>query len=80
MVGSTDMGDLCHLIPAIQPTMGGWLGNLHAKDFAPADKTIAYINPAKIMAMTVIDLLFDGAAMAKEIKANFQPKLTKEQY
>ena len=80
MVGSTDMGDLCHLIPAIQPTMGGWSGNLHAKDFAPADKTIAYINPAKIMAMTVIDLLFDGAAMAKEIKANFKPKLTKEQY
>ena len=80
MVGSTDMGDLCHLIPAIQPTMGGWSGNLHAKDFAPADKTLAYINPAKIMAMTVIDLLYDGATAAKEIKAAFVPKLTKEEY
>ncbi len=80
MVGSTDMGDICHLLPAIQPTMGGWSGNLHAKEFAPADKTLAIINPAKVMAMTVIDLLYDGAAMAKEIKANFKPKLTKEEY
>ena len=80
MVGSTDMGDLCHLIPAIQPTMGGWTGNLHAKDFAPTDTTLAYINPAKIMAMTVIDLLYDGATAAKEIKAAFVPKLTKEEY
>lgn len=80
MVGSTDMGDLCHLIPAIQPTMGGWIGNLHAKDFAPTDTTLAYINPAKIMAMMVIDLLYDGATAAKEIKAAFVPKLTKEEY
>ena len=80
MVGSSDMGDLCHLIPAIQPTMGGWTGNLHAKDFAPTDKTLAYINPAKIMAMTVIDLLYNGAVEAKRIKANFVPKLTKEEY
>ena len=80
MVGSSDMGDLCHLIPAIQPTMGGWIGNLHAKDFAPTDTTLAYINPAKIMAMTVIDLLYDGATAAKEIKAAFVPKLTKEEY
>ena len=80
MVGSSDMGDLCHLIPAIQPTMGGWTGNLHAKDFAPTDTALAYINPAKIMAMTVIDLLYDGATAAKEIKAAFVPKLTKEEY
>ena len=80
MVGSSDMGDLCHLIPAIQPTMGGWTGNLHAKNFAPTDTTLAYINPAKIMAMTVIDLLYDGATAAKEIKAAFVPKLTKEEY
>lgn len=80
MVGSSDMGDLCHLIPAIQPTMGGWTGNLHAKDFAPTDKILAYINPAKIMAMTVIDLLYDGATEAKRIKSSFVPKLTKEEY
>jgi hypothetical protein len=74
------MGDLCHLIPAIQPTMGGWTGNLHAKDFAPTDKILAYINPAKIMAMTVIDLLYDGAEKALEIKKSFVPKMTKEEY
>ena len=80
MVGSSDMGDLCHLIPAIQPTMGGWTGNLHAKDFAPTDPDLAYVNPAKIMAMTVIDLLYDGAEKAIEIKKSFVPKMTKEEY
>jgi hypothetical protein len=32
------------------------------------------------MAMTVIDLLADGANQAKTIKANYQAPLTKSQY
>ena len=80
MCGSTDIGDLGHLIPIIQPMMGGFAGKLHAEDFAVVDKTAAYINPAKLMALTVIDLLADGAKGALNIKANFVPTLTKEEY
>ena len=80
MTGSTDMGDLGHVMPIIQPTMGGFAGNLHAKDFAVADKYAAYITPAKLMAMTVIDLLADGACEALKIKSDFLPKMTKEEY
>jgi hypothetical protein len=32
------------------------------------------------MAMTVIDLLWDHAAQAKQIKAGFTPKFTRESY
>ena len=80
MVGSSDMGDLGHIMPMIQPTMGGYVGNLHSMEFSVTDNTLGYINPAKIMAMTVIDLLADGAERALKIKESFKPRLTKEQY
>ena len=80
MTGSTDMGDLGHILPIIQPCMGGFNGNLHAADFAVADKIAAYVQPAKLMAMTVIDLLADGAEGALAVKRDFIPKMTKEEY
>ena len=80
MTASTDIGDLGYLIPIIQPMMGGFVGNLHSADFAVADEELAYINPAKIMAMTVIDLLSDGAKGAIAVKESFKPRLTKEEY
>ena len=80
MVGSSDMGDLGHVMPIIQPTMGGYVGNLHSMEFSVVDKTLGYINPTKIMAMTVIDLLADGAKGALAVKESFKPRMTKEKY
>lgn len=80
MCGSSDVGDLSHLIPTIQPTMGGFYGKLHAEDFAVANERSAYLDTAKLMALTVVDLLYNGAEKALKIKADFKPKLTKEEY
>lgn len=80
MCGSSDVGDLSHLIPTIQPTMGGFYGKLHAEDFAVANERSAYLDTAKLMALTVVDLLCNGAEKALKIKADFKPKLTKEEY
>ena len=80
MTGSTDIGDLGHIMPIIQPTVGGFVGNLHAVEFGVADKYRAFVLPAKLMAMTVIDLLSDGAAEALRIKADYKPLMTKEEY
>jgi hypothetical protein len=41
---------------------------------------MTYILSAQLMAMTVIDLLADGAAKAEEILASFQPKMTRDGY
>ena len=68
--GSTDMGDLSYLIPVIQPTMSGFSGGLHSKDFRVIDPYLAYVAPAKVLASTVIDLLTNGAASAKKILQN----------
>jgi len=77
---STDAGDLSHILPVLHPSAGGAAGQIHGADFRIADPELAYVVPAKAMAMTVVDLLADGAALARQVKANFRPKLTKSQY
>lgn len=77
--GSTDMGDLEAILPVIQPTVSGFCGALHSKDFYVADESLAYLAPAKLMATTIIDLLAEDAANAKKVCAT-APCKPKEAY
>jgi metal-dependent amidase/aminoacylase/carboxypeptidase family protein len=78
--GSTDMGDLSHVMPALHPHIGGVEGAGHSENYRIVDENLAYIVPAKAMAMTVIDLLWDGADLAKQITAGYTPVYTRESY
>ena len=78
--GSFDFGDISHIMPALHPMTGGVEGGLHTRDFKITDKEKAYILPAKAMAMTVIDLLYDNAEKAESVIKNFNPSMTKEEY
>lgn len=78
--GSTDMGDVGHIMPAIHPYSGGATGTGHGNDYLIADYQVAVLNPAKAMAMMVVDLLADGAVRAKEVLAKSKPKMTRQQY
>ena len=78
--GSTDLGDLSQIMPCMHIWTEGITGGLHSKDYRLADPELAYIEPAKMMALMIIDLLYDQAASAKNILHNFQPSLTKESY
>ncbi len=78
--GSTDMGDLSHVMPALHPYMGGARGGHHAADFEIADPLLAYLGPAKALALTAVDLLWDGGALARDIIRSSKPKMTKEEY
>ncbi|HIE27662.1 TPA: amidohydrolase [Candidatus Poribacteria bacterium] len=78
--GSTDMGDICHIMPAIHPYIGGAEGTGHSMDWRVADPDIAYVTPAKVLAMTAVDLLYDDAQKAKEILQKTKPRMTKEEY
>ena len=80
ITGSTDVGDLSAVIPTIQPSVGGFVGNLHSNKFSASDKSTAYLAPALIMALTACDLLADGAAVAAAVKEGFTPRMTKEEY
>lgn len=78
--GSFDFGDVSHLMPTLHPMIGGIKGSLHTREFKITDEELAYIVPAKAMAMTVVDLLFDKAKAANEILADFKPVMTKDEY
>lgn len=78
--GSTDMGDVSQLMPVIHPYVVAATGTGHGNDYLIQDYELAVLTAAKAMAMTVIDLLADGARPAASIKANYQPQLDKAQY
>ena len=78
--GSTDMGDLSHIMPAIHPYTGGAVGMGHGTDYAVRDYEQAVIRPAKAMAMAAIDLLANGATKGLEVLARSRPPLTKQAY
>lgn len=78
--GSTDMGDVSYIMPAIHPYPGGVVGRGHARDYKIVDHEMGYIIPAKALAMTVIDLLYGEAELGKAVKANHKPEMTKKEY
>lgn len=78
--GSTDMGDLSHIMPCIHPFTGGASGVGHGADYRMADPERAIMNPTRVLATTVVDLLADGASVANRIKAEAKPKMTREEY
>lgn len=80
ITGSSDIGDLSCILPTIQPSIGGFSGQLHSKEFDIADAETAYVTAAKLLAQTVAVLLYDDAAAADNILKKFKPRLTKEQY
>lgn len=78
--GSTDMGDVSQIMPAIHPYIGGTVGLLHTKDFNCVDFKACVLDTAKAFAYVIVDLLYDDAQEAKEIIKNNPPNLTKEEY
>lgn len=78
--GSTDMGDLSHLMPVIHPYTVAASGSGHGIDYLVQDYDQAVIKPAMAMAMSVIDLLSGDAEKANEVIAKSPPRMTKDQY
>ena len=78
--GSTDMGDLSHILPAIHPYTSGAEGAGHSSEYVIKDYRQAVVNPAKIMAMAVIDLLADNANKARQVTSSFRPAMTRATY
>ena len=78
--GSSDIGDVAAIMPTLQFRIGGANDRFHSDEYRLCDKDLAYLGAAKILAMDVIDLLYDNAAATKAIVDNFKPVFTKEEY
>ncbi len=77
---SSDMGDITNLMPAIQATANGCMGQSHGDNYTVQNPDTAYILPAKAAAMTLVDLLSCGAERAQKAISISQPVHTKESY
>ena len=78
--GSTDMGDVSQLMPVIHPYVVAATGTGHGADYLVRDYELAVVTGAKAMAMTVVDLLAEGAQRALDIKSNYMATMNKDQY
>jgi metal-dependent amidase/aminoacylase/carboxypeptidase family protein len=78
--GSTDLGDFSCIHPTTSLEMGGITGSHHHRTYKIIDKETLYILPAKAMALTIIDLLYDKAERAKQIIDNFTPVIPRTEY
>jgi amidohydrolase len=78
--GSTDMGDIAHLMPVVHPYVSCAAGKTHGADFRITEPEHAYLTPAKLLAMTAIALLWGDAEPARRIIGDFEPAMSKDQY
>lgn len=79
--GSTDMGDLCCIMPIIHPYAPGAGGISHGADYCIADPMLACVGSAKWQICMLYTLLKDNAQKAKKIIDEFEPMFkTKEEF
>jgi amidohydrolase len=78
--GSTDMGDYSCIMPTSGVSMIGTEGALHSVNLKIVDPVKQYIVPAKVIALSVIDLLYDDAEKAKDIINDFEPVIEQDKY
>jgi len=77
---SGDLGDVSHLMPVATLSVAGIKGQGHSENVVVEDEYLSYVASAKVMAATVVDLLWGDASEAKEIVANYKPMYTKQAY
>jgi amidohydrolase len=78
--GSTDMGDISQIMPAVQGYMSGASGTGHGADYMIADPRFAYTGQAQVLAMTAIDLLYGDAEVAREVLHDYKAPMTRAEY
>ena len=72
--GSTDMGDVSAIMPAVHPYANGSVGMGHGADYRIADKRLACLLPAQCLTATVGLLLENDAAAGKRVVAEAKPR------
>ena len=78
--GSTDMGDIATVIPAVHAYVSGCSGTAHGIDYGIADEYTAYVVNAQVTALTAIELLYGNANKAKAIAAMKKNLMPVEEY
>lgn len=72
--GSTDMGDVACVMPAIHPYAAGAAGTGHGDDYRIEDRERACVNAAKAQLLMLDALLRDQAAVALQVVRSAKPQ------
>jgi amidohydrolase len=78
--GSTDMGDVSQIMPAVQGYMSGASGTGHGADYMITDPRFAYLAQAQVLATTAIDLMYGDAHVANDILRDYEAPMTRAEY
>ena len=79
--GSTDMGDLCCVMPVVHPYAGGAQGRSHGNNYEIVDPVAACVGSAKLQMGMLLLLLENDAQRAKKVIAEYKPLFaSKEAY
>jgi amidohydrolase len=78
--GSTDLGDVSQIMPVLEGIANGCRGTGHGADFVVHDADLAYVMPAKASGATIVELLANGAARAREVIESYKPAMTRQDY
>ncbi|MDD4098347.1 MAG: amidohydrolase [Lentisphaeria bacterium] len=79
-MGSTDMGDVGYIMPAIHGAAPGMKGTGHGIDFTVDDPVKLYLGNAKLAALMVVDLLYGQAETGRKVAARRDGKMTVQEY
>ncbi len=72
--GSTDLGDVSMLIPAIHIFTNSAVGHAHGDDYFVENKYLAGVKSARMQYELIKELLSGGGEKAKEIVKNYKPQ------
>lgn len=77
--GSTDMGDITAVMPALQIYAAGAVGKAHGNNYYVKDKDTACVKSAELQVLLAKKLLENGAAEAKKVIAGFKPRFSSKE-
>lgn len=78
--GSTDMGDVSQIVPAIHMNVPGCNGHGHQDDFAIIDPEAAYLRNSELLVLVTAELLAENAEAARRVIAAARPPMSREEY
>ena len=78
--GSTDMGDLSQIMPVLHPYVAAAKGVGHGADYMVSNYRRAVVDSATALALTVVDLLSDGARHARAVLKKHRAAMTRDAY
>lgn len=76
----SDINDIANIMPKASFGVGGATGVGHSRTYSIEDKYAAYVMPVKLYAGMIVDLLWNGAQLAKKVIEEYEPQVEKTKY